>query len=160
MASWIAGGTAFLALLATAAWLLHRQAAVLLHTISEAQPRDTPLPESLVGIEDRCSDALQRQEDRLNKRLDDLTLAVADGIDHVDRNEKRVRGIVLGAKRRFEASEYYDPGVDAEADTLPLVDEGEREPEELRLLPEGVATFPERGVEEEVNPWDSVPGGI
>jgi len=152
MELWYLSCLGLVALLAVV-WLVNRQTAVLLRTIAEVQPRDTPPP----ALQDYDDEWARQAIAAAAADIQQLFQAVADGIDHVDRNEKRVRGIVLGAKRRFEASEYYDPGVDAEADTLPLIDEAEREPEELRLLSEGVDV-----AEEEVapDPWGSVPGGI
>lgn len=104
-------------------WFSNRQMGVVLDALSTPQARDTPggwpgstelgAPPSpqFTSLADRLGTA----EDRIEK----LYKAVADGIDHVDRNEKRVRGIVVGATRRFENSEYFDAGVDAELDTLP-----------------------------------------
>ena len=102
-------------LLAVLVWgLLYQMRAVLL-TVSTAQPLDTP-QSSPLPYNDR---AVLRAIDELELRVTTLTKAVADGIDHVDRNEKRVRGIVVGATRRFENSDYYDAGVEAELETLP-----------------------------------------
>jgi len=99
---------------------------VLLHKIDRIEPPTIPEP------------APSFDDSELWKAIEVLTRAVADGIDHVDRNEKRVRGIITGAKRRFEAEGYVDPGVEAEIDTLPRDDEGGGGEEELQAVPEDV----------------------
>jgi len=106
-----------------------RQMGAVLHTLSTPQAHDTPeafdpepLWRSLEGLEKRTLESISA-----------LTKAVANGIDHVDRNEKRVRGMVVGAVRRFENSEYYDAGVDAELETLPIQDNQEEEAETVML---------------------------
>lgn len=57
-------------------------------------------------------------EDRLNN----LTLAVAEGIAHVDRAEKRIRATVGRAKRELRDQGIFHPGVEAEASDLRDVD--------------------------------------
>ena len=88
------------------------------------------------------------QQVAILKRLDEITAAVAHGIEHVDRNEKRVRGIVKGAERRFEAAGFQDPGTKAEVASLPRVDEPSGAEEGLQPVPDGV----------ESDSWGSVPG--
>jgi len=114
MALWILASIAFVLLVALV-WLISLQSRVVSYTLSTPQPRDTPDLSALwEAIELRKADYFS-----LEAKVTELYKAVADGIDHVDRNEKRVRGIVVGATRRFENSEYFDAGVDAELDTLP-----------------------------------------
>jgi hypothetical protein len=124
-------------------WWGNHQMRVVLHSLKEIQPPATPSEAPLV-----------RRLEELEGKIHDLFQAVADGIDHVDRNEKRVRGIVHGAKRRFEASEYFDPGVDAEADTLPDHDASEERGERLLPLQDDVAPDIDRAA------WAVVPGRI
>ena len=117
------------------------------------QPRDTPETatyEMYVELTNSKQRALERKIGELRADYQMLTKAVAEGIEHVDRNEKRVRGIVTGAQRKFEASGYADPGVDAEADTLPLDDATGFANEELPDVPETLGR----------NPWEAVPGMI
>lgn len=128
-------------------WFTNRQMGVVLHTIREHQPPASPSPraslEEVKYLHDRA--------DAADKRIDDLTRAVADGIDHVDRNEKRVRGIVTGARKRFANEGYEDAGVEAEFSTLPEPDGGGGGEEELRLLQNDVEV-------NESDPWAGVPG--
>jgi len=129
--------------LAALIWYGNRQMGVVLHTIGEIQPPDTP-SESILQAQ---SDGLHDRNIAMEDCMQLLTQAVADGIDHVDRNEKRVRGIVTGAKRRFEAAGFIDPGVEAEIDTLPELNGQLSVAEELSAVPEDLgATGPPAGV--------------
>jgi len=130
-------------------WFANRQMGVVLRELGTLQPPATLTtpqnPDELRQISTR-TDALEQQ-------IQDLFLAVADGIDHVDRNEKRVRGIVTGAKRRFAAEGYEDPGVEAELDSLPPLDARSGEGQGVLPLSNDVGV-----VEQQGSSWDSVPG--
>lgn len=63
----------------------------------------------------------------LAKRLDDMTHAVAEGIERVDRSERRVKAVVQRAKKRLEDAGFTDDGVEAEAEQLRLLDGAERD---------------------------------
>jgi len=144
-------GIALLAVtVAVSAWLVIRQVGAVSHKLTPREPRDIPSSTDFAttfAVVDVRLKALESD-------VKDLYLAVADGIDHVDRNEKRVRGIVLGAKRRFEASDYFDPGVDAEADTLPEHDASGERAEGVLPLQEPVESGEDR------SPWSAVPGRL
>lgn len=86
-------------------WTINRQMGAVLHKLTKVEPSDIP--------------TASYDDEWIHRALERLTAAVAEGIDNVERNEKRVRGIIRGAQRRFENSEYFDAGVEAEADTLP-----------------------------------------
>jgi len=135
--------------LAALIWSTNRQMGVVLHKISDIQPPNTPSK----AMDDALWDSLGGLEKRTLKSIADLTKAVAEGIDHVDRNEKRVRGIVTGAKRRFAAEGYDDPGVEAEFDSLPAVDAGSVEGQGVLPLSNDVGAMEQPG-----DPWTSVPG--
>lgn len=137
-------GIALATLAACLVWVVR----VVTRMIDGFQPPDTPSEASFEAL----WKSLEELEDRTKDAIAKLTQAVANGIDHVDRNEKRVRGIVVGAKRRFEAEGYVDPGVDAEADTLPLVHEPGGEGEHLPTLSDGVEASP--------NPFQGIPGTL
>jgi len=132
-------------LLSALVWWWQREMGVVLRTLSTSQPRDTPVS-AMNSLE---INTLQIKFDAMEERVERLTRAVADGIDHVERNEKRVRGIVTGAKRRFAEAGYEDPGVEAEYDTLPEVDAPERDPKPVPAVHEDL------GGE---TAWASVPG--
>ncbi len=139
-------GMAVAAALAALAFVEIRKVRVVLHTLSTDEPRDTPSKAN----HDALWDSLEGLEKRTLASIADLTKAVAEGIDHVDRNEKRVRGIITGARRRFEAEGYSDPGVEAEADTLPELHAESGGDQPVLPLP--------NDVEESGSPWDAVPG--
>jgi len=143
---------------ATLLFSIHREMRVVLRKMLQSQPPATP-PDSATYEQwshelHRFRNTLQTEIDALKSAQTELFQAVADGIDHADRNEKRVRGIVLGAKRRFEASEYYDPGVDAEADTLPEHDAPPGREEGVLPLQGDVESDNGRSA------WSAVPGRL
>jgi len=122
-------------------WLVR----VVSHTIGETQPPATH-PELYATV----TADIARLDLETKEALAQLTAAVAHGIDHVDRNEKRVRGIVNGAIRRFQNSDHYDAAVDAEADSLPDGDGTEGEGQGVLPLSEDVGA---------IDPaWNAVPG--
>lgn len=59
--------------------------------------------------------------EQLAKRIDELTHAVAEGIERVDRSERRVKSVVQRAKRRLEEAGFHDDGVEAESEQLRLI---------------------------------------
>ena len=122
--------------LAALVWFANHQTGVVLRTIAESQePAETP-PEP------------PYDDSRLWEAIERLTSAVAEGIDHVERKSKRIDGVIASAKRRFEAEGYQDPGLDAEADSLPQLDAFGGGEEQLQDLPNDVAP----------NPFSAVPG--
>jgi len=122
-------------------WFGNRQVGVVLRKIDiQERPEsdgNEALWRSLEGLEKRTLDQFK-----------DLTAAVAEGIEHVDRAERRVRAAIQSAKRRFEAEGYIDPGLEAEAAALPQGDGDPGPEEELPSVHEGV----------EPGSWASVPG--
>lgn len=120
----------------------------IVYKLAQLQP-----PEIVQAVTPKAFDdsALWSEFAKIDVRMSDLTLAVAEGIDHVQRNESRVRGIVTGAKRRFAAEGYEDAGVEAEYQTLPEPHVSDGDGQQLPLLPEDV--------EDVVDPaWHVVPG--
>lgn len=139
--------------LAALAWYVKRQVGVVLHVLERNAPAPSPEPSRF-----RSEDQMDVIRDlviglgALEGRVDTLTQAVAEGIDHVDRNEKRVRGIVQGATRRFEKAGLIDAGVQAEADTLPDQYEIGSGEEAVPPLHEDL------GQQDQPDPWLLVPG--
>jgi len=129
----------------TLAWSANRQARVFLQSF---EAREAPESATPSYNDTAILQALDDQE----RRMDLLVLAVSEGIERVERSERRVRQTISSAKRRFEAEGYLDPGLEAEASLLPEDDGSSGEDEQLRILPDDVA-----GVEQ-ANPWESVPG--
>lgn len=83
--------------------------------------------------------------DRVNEhdgRFGELTLAVDEGIKHVDRSERRVRSTVRRAVQRMEEAGYIDEAVEAEAAGIRELDAEERGEEELQPVPADVEGDP------------------
>ncbi len=71
----------------------------------------------------RVDGALEDQRvDALEVKIQDLTLAVSEGVQRVQRSEYRVRHIVQGAKRELAEAGFEHPGVEAEARELREID--------------------------------------
>ena len=60
----------------------------------------------------------------LEDRMEDLTLAVAEGIKHVERAENRIRATVSRARKELEEHGVQSPGLDAEYRELSVIDGG------------------------------------
>lgn len=86
----------------------------------------------LDGIERRFT-ALEAQADQdrktfseqiaeLDKRLVETRQAVAEGIERVDRSERRIKATVTRARKELESRGYTDPGLEAEDHELRLID--------------------------------------
>lgn len=58
----------------------------------------------------------------LSDRLDEMRHAVAEGIERVDRSERRIKQTVRRAREKLEAAGFTDDGVEAEAEQLQLLD--------------------------------------
>lgn len=67
-------------------------------------------------------DELASQGSELDDRVREYVIALAEGIERVDRSERRVKATVARARKELEASGVIDPGVEAEAEQLRLVD--------------------------------------
>jgi hypothetical protein len=68
--------------------------------------------------------AVRQAIDALADQLQDQTLAIAEGIERVDRSERRVRSAVARAQKRLSDAGYEDEGVEAEAVQLQFLDGG------------------------------------
>jgi len=76
--------------------------------------------------------------DGLATRIDDLTLAVKEGVNNVQRSERRVRAVVTSARRELADAGFEHPGLEAEHSQLREVDgEGGGE-EQVPAVPEVV----------------------
>ena len=60
--------------------------------------------------------------EQLHTKIKDLTFAVAEGIERTDRAERRVRNAIQRARKELGARGYDDPGLEAEAYELRVVD--------------------------------------
>jgi len=75
----------------------------------------------------------------LQDRMDQLQLAVSEGIERVDRSERRVRAVVQRAKARMDEAGFGDEALDAEAEQLSLIDGGGSARGGVSPVREGVA---------------------
>jgi len=88
-----------------------------------------------VGVFRRYIDAIERPESAVDlgplwdaiqqnaSAARTLTQAVAEGIERVDRAERRIKNTVKRAQDRLESAGFEDPGLEAEAAGLSLVDD-------------------------------------
>jgi len=103
----------------------------------------TGLAEALEAYEPRESaQALPPDDIRLEglaTRIDDLTLAVSEGVNNVQRSERRVRAVVTSARRSLADAGYEHPGLEAEAGELRQLDGESGNGEEVPAVPEVLA---------------------
>ena len=92
----------------------------------------------------QASDALEtRQLARSHEdRLTNLTLAVAEGIAHVERAEARIRATVQRARAQLAESGIESPALEAEGAELQLLDEQGGGSRRLHAVREEVASSP------------------
>lgn len=93
---------------------------------------------------------VEKQIAELEAKLEDMTIAISDGIERVDRAERRVTATIQSARKKFKDGGYVDPGLEAEAAELRVRDgDGGAEV--------GVPPLPE-GVEPPLETPSSIPG--
>lgn len=78
----------------------------------------------------------------LQRRMDDLTNAVGDGILRVQRSENRIRAIVDGAKKQLAEAGFEHPGVEAEFNQLRELDGTDQPEEPVPAVPESLELVP------------------
>ncbi len=84
-----------------------------------------------------CSEVATAVAD-LAGQMDILRLAVGQGIEHVDRVESRIQGVVKRARKELRDAGVETPGLDAEAAQLSLVHGEGGEAEAMPIVPPGV----------------------
>lgn len=109
------------------------------------------LPAALQTVRDLAADAGARARDAVEMsrlsithedRLTNLTLAVAEGIAHVERAENRIRATVARARRELQESGVESPGLEAEARELRVIDGGRSDESEVPTMRAPVAPAP------------------
>jgi hypothetical protein len=68
----------------------------------------------LVETHSRRVEELTRDQAESGVRMNELTMAVAEGIQHVDRAERRVKATVARARKQLEEHGLESPGLEAE----------------------------------------------
>lgn len=84
-------------------------------------------------------DGVHRALHAMDERLEDMTLAIAEGIERVDRSERRVRQVVSRAKKQLDEFGIDDPGLSAEASQLHLLDGEGSQQSRVQPMPENMA---------------------
>jgi len=72
----------------------------------------------LRGAQDGLHDAFIDLSDRHKQ----LVIAVGEGIERVERDERRIKAAVQRARQKLKDNEIYDEGLEAEADGIRLAD--------------------------------------
>ena len=113
----------------------------------ESTPRADGSVDALAATVDRvaseASSELRSHENALeeiDRRLVQLTLATAEGIERVDRAERRIRSTVKRARAELAEDGYESPGLEAEAAELRLIDAGGSGDDQVPPLPEDVGS--------------------
>jgi len=88
------------------------------------------------GLGERAPDP---RIEAMEMKLRDLTTALSDGVQRVQRSENRVRHIVAGARKELRDAGFEHAGVEAESGELREIDGSERPTDELPEVPTGVA---------------------
>lgn len=94
----------------------------------------------LESLQGEFQDATNARLEGQGKRLADLVVAIAEGIERTDRAERRVRSVVQRARKELAKLGYEDPGLEAEAQELRLVDGDGGEEDGVRPVPASVET--------------------
>ena len=92
----------------------------------EARESAQPLPNDDIRLEG------------LATRIDDLTVAVSEGVNNVQRSERRVRAVVTSARRELADAGYSHAGLEAEAGELRDIHADSGNGEEVPAVPESV----------------------
>jgi len=92
----------------------------------------------VVNLEALAS-AQERQLEAFATKIKDLTFAVSEGIERTDRAERRIRNAIQRARKELGKLGYEDPGLEAEASELRLLDGEGSGDGGLPAVPEEVA---------------------
>jgi len=97
----------------------------------------------LRAAHDSLDEDLSQLRTLFEDRLKRLTIAVADGIEHIDRKEKRIDATVGRARAQLAEHDLTSPGLDAEASEIQLVDGAGSEEQGVPAVREEVAGLAE-----------------
>jgi len=109
-------------------------------TLEAVEIRGTPgsSQDEIVALR-ASQDATTALVDGLATQIKQITLATAEGIERVDRAERRIQATVKRARRHLAESGYVDDGLETEAGDLRLLDGGGSESEPVPSVPTEVA---------------------
>lgn len=91
---------------------------------------------------EKALEELATAVDENSSELQDHTKAIAEGIEHVDRSERRVRAAVRRAEKRLEEAGYVDPALEGEVEGLRRLDAEERGAEGMHAVSADVEPGP------------------
>ena len=104
-------------------------------------PTEAILIEMRAHVEERLA-PLSAAFTELEKRLRDTNVAVAEGIERVDRTERRIASTVARARKELRESDFDHPGLEAEDAELRKVDGDGGHGTEVLNLPGAVEADP------------------
>ena len=107
-------------------------------------PTVEPVPDRFV-TPSMLQDVVQLAEKNA-AQINDLTLAVSDGIQRSDRAEKRVQKTISAARRLVRENGLEHAGLDAEHEELLERDDGPSEAREVHPVFQEVAPLPPTGI--------------
>lgn len=81
-----------------------------------------PTPGDRVTNVENLTVALDSRLSELDQKIKELTFAVSEGIERTDRAERRIRNAIQRARKELAARGFDDPGLEAEAHELRIVD--------------------------------------
>jgi len=81
-----------------------------------------PTPGDRVTNLEELASAQERTLTDQQQKIKDLTFAVSEGIERTDRAERRIRNAIQRARKELASRGFDDPGLEAEAHELRLVD--------------------------------------
>ena len=103
------------------------------------RPETAPAPRYDDGPIREAMNAILASQGDLESQVRDLHIAVDEGIQRVDRSERRVRAVVQRARKRLEDLGYEDEGLEAEARELRLVNGADSPAQPMQPVQQGVA---------------------
>jgi len=106
-----------------------------------------------LDVHDDRLTSLREDQQTLAERIHDQNLAIAEGIQRVDRAERRVRSAVGRARKRLEEAGFVDDGLEAEAEQLREFDGSERPSEGVPPVRSNVADAPARDMSAFPGDW-------
>jgi len=74
-------------------------------------------------VTDQVAGTQEQAIETLTRTMAETREAVAQGIQHVDRSERRIKATVTRARKQLKELGYEDPGLEAESADLQLVDD-------------------------------------
>lgn len=131
------------AVLGVMLWRGHRRRERLMDLVNtEPSPEFNEEP-IRADLEDLRKDTLTDLEE-MAVRIKGLTVAVAEGIERVDRSERRIGATIKRAQTKLALAGYEDPGVEAEVEGLRVLDGDGIETGELPTVPSDVGSAGDR----------------